>query len=102
MYNTEYFEVYKIKKGDNIYGIGRRYNINPELLVLINGLNLSDYIYEDQEILIPKVGYSYYLTKSGDKLGDVLTLFNVDFNTFTKYNDNVLLEGEQLLINKRS
>lgn len=102
MNNTEYFEVYKIKKGDNIYGIARKYNINPELLVLINGLNISDYIYEDQDVLIPKPGYSYYLTKSGDKLNDVLTLFNVDFNEFYKYNENVLLDGEQILVNKRS
>lgn len=102
MNNTEYFEVYKIKKGDNIYAIARKYNINPELLVLINGLNMTDYIYENQDVLIPKPGYSYYLTKSGDKLNDVLNLFKVDFNEFNKYNENVLLDGEQILVNKRS
>ena len=30
------------------------------------------YIYENQEIKIPKVGYSYYLTKSDDRLKDIL------------------------------
>ena len=100
--NNIFFETYNVKKGDNIYAIGRKYNINPELLALINGLNMADYIYENQEIIIPKPGYSYYLTKSGDNLNDVLKLFNVDFDTFIKYNDILLLEGEQLLVNKRN
>ena len=40
----KYFEYYTIKKGDSLYGIAREYNINPELLALLNGLNSNDYI----------------------------------------------------------
>ena len=72
--NNSMYDNYIIKKGDTLYGISKQYNVNPELLSLINGLNMNDYIYENQEILIPKSGYSYYLTKSGDKLNDVLNL----------------------------
>ena len=100
--NNSMYDNYIIKKGDTLYGISKQYNVNTELLSLINGLNMNDYIYENQEILIPKSGYSYYLTKSGDKLNDVLNLFKVDFNEFNKYNENVLLDGEQILVNKRS
>ena len=100
--NNSMYDNYIIKKGDTLFGISKQYNVNPELLSLINGLNMNDYIYENQEILIPKSGYSYYLTKSGDKLNDVLNLFKVDFNEFNKYNENVLLDGEQILVNKRS
>ena len=32
---------------------------------------MNDYIYEGQELLIPKSGYSYYFTKSGDNLNDI-------------------------------
>ena len=49
------FEYYTISKGDSLYGIARRYNINPELLAGLNGLSMDDYIYPDQEILIPKI-----------------------------------------------
>lgn len=95
------YENYIIKKGDTLFGISKQYNVNPELLSLINGLNMNDYIYENQEILIPKSGYSYYLTKSGDNLSDVLKLFNVDYNNFIKTNDKILLEEGQLFAYKR-
>ena len=95
------YEKYIIKKGDTIFGISKQYNINPELLSLINGLNMNDYIYENQEILIPKSGYSYYLTKSGDALDDVLKLFNTNYNDFSFMNDKILLEEGQLFSFKR-
>ena len=63
-----YFEYYVIKKGDTLYDIARRYNINPDLLASLNGLNNDDYIYPEQTILIPKSNYSYYITKKGDTL----------------------------------
>ena len=63
--NNDLYDTYIIKKGDTLFGISKQYNINPELLSLVNGLNMNDYIYENQEILIPKSGYSYYFTKSG-------------------------------------
>lgn len=99
--NNDVYETYVIKKGDTIYGISKQYNINPELLSIINGLNMDDYIYDGQKILIPKSGYSYYLTKSGDTLNNVLNLFNVNYNDFIKFNENILLEEGQLFVNKR-
>ena len=98
---NELYDTYIIKKGDTIYGISKQYNINPELLSLVNGFNMNDYIYENQEILIPKNGYSYYLTKSGDNLNDVLDLFNVDYSDFNRVNNKILLEEGQLFAYKR-
>lgn len=95
------YDKYVIKKGDTLYAISKQYNVNPELLSLLNGLNMNDYIYENQEILIPKGGYSYYFTKSGDNLNDILNLFNVDYQEFNKVNNRVLLEEGQLFAYKR-
>ena len=99
--NNELYDTYIIKKGDTLFGISKQYNINPELLSLVNGLNMNDYIYENQEILVPKSGYSYYFTKSGDNLNDILTLFKADYNSFSKVNNNILLEEGQLFAYKR-
>ena len=99
--NDNVYEFYTIKKGDTIYGISKQYNINPELLSIVNGLNMNDYIYDGQKIMIPKSGYSYYLTKSGDKLNDILNLFNINYNDFSNVNKDILLEEGQLFAYKR-
>jgi len=99
--NNGIYETYTIKKGDTIYGISKQYNINPELLSLVNGLNMNDYIYDGQKIMIPKSGYSYYLTKSGDTLNNILSLFNVGYNDFNNINKDILLEEGQLFAYKR-
>ena len=51
---------YEIKKGDTLYQISKEYNVNTKLLAELNGLNLDDYIYPGQTILIPKKNVSYY------------------------------------------
>ena len=49
MDNNNYFTYYTIEKGDNLYEIARKYNINPKLLAAINGIKDNEYIYPNQE-----------------------------------------------------
>ena len=93
---------YTIEKGDSLYGIARRYNINPDLLANLNGLNLEDYIYPDQEILIPKNNYSYYLTADGDTLESVARMFNVNKEKLLEENEIIYLLSDQLLVHKKN
>lgn len=95
-----YFGYYKIEKGDSLYKIGMQYNINPELLAALNGLDMDDFIYPGQEILIPKSGYSYYITKEGDTLDVVADRFKTDRDTVLRYNDVIYMLPGQLLVNK--
>ena len=99
--NQNYFNYYTIEKGDSLYGIARRYNINPELLAGLNGLSMDDYIYPDQEILIPKSGYSYYITKEGDTVDMVSNLFKISSEDLIKKNGVVYLAEGQVLVNQK-
>lgn len=97
---NEYYEYYTIKSGDTLYQIARKYNINPDLLASLNGLNMNDYIYPSQMIMIPKSGYSYYLTKEGDTIGTVANTFGIDVDTLLKDNNILYLLDGQLLVKK--
>lgn len=97
----EYFNYYKVEKGDSLYAIARRYNINPELLASMNGLNLADYIYPNQQLLIPKNGYSYYITAEGDTIDEVIKVFNSNKDKFLNENKTIYLMEGQLLVNKK-
>lgn len=96
----KYFIVYKIKKGDSLYKISKDYNINPELLANMNGININDYIYPDQELIVPKSGYSYYITAEGDTLDIVSSKFKKPINYLLQENETIYLSPNQLIVSK--
>ena len=97
-----YFTYYTVNQGDTLYQIARKYNINPSLLALLNGLNMEDYIYPNQRLIIPKSGYSFYITKDGDTLEIVRDKFNKNLGDILKYNETIYLLPGQLMINKNN
>lgn len=99
--NKEYFNYYTVTTGDNLYAIARKYNINPNLLASMNGMNLTDYIYPDQQLLIPKSGYSYYITADGDTLDTVANTFKITKDKLLNDNKTIYLLSGQLLVNKK-
>lgn len=99
--DDKYYNIYVIEKGDSIYGIARKYNINPSLLAAMNGLKNEDYIYPGQELIIPKSGYSYYLTAEGDTLDMVAKAFNKRKDVLIEENKTIYLLPEQLIISKK-
>ena len=76
IYNP-FYDSYEIKKGDTLYQISKDYNVNTKLLAELNGLNIDDYIYPGQTILVPKKNVSYYITKEGDTIKSVSKVFQV-------------------------
>lgn len=98
--NMDYLDYYTIKKGDNLYQISQKYNVNLSLLAILNGLNIDDYIYPDQVIMIPKNNYAYYITKEGDTLELVANTFNTDIMNLLKKNPTIYLQEGQLIVNK--
>jgi LysM repeat protein len=98
----EYYDYYEVKMGDTLYKIGRKYNINPKLLAALNGLNMDDYIYPNDTILIPKSNYSYYITAKGDTLDEIIRVFDTSLDRFLNNNKTIYLMEGQLLVNKKN
>ena len=97
----KYFNIYVIESGDSLYKIAEKYNINPTLLGALNGLEMEDYIYPGQELLIPKNNYSYYITAEGDTLDTVSNVFKISKLDLLNQNDAIYLLKDQVLVTKR-
>lgn len=98
--NSQYFNYYKVVKGDTLYKIATENNINPDLLAMLNGINKADYIYPNQVLLIPKAGSSLYITAEGDTLMEVAKGFKIKPEDLIKQNKNIYLQAEQLIVYK--
>ena len=97
----KYFNIYVIESGDSLYKIAEKYNLNPTLLAALNGLEMEDYIYPGQELLIPKNNYSYYITAEGDTIDSVSKLFKISQLDLIKQNETIYLLKDQVLVSKR-
>ena len=95
------FENYKVKAGDTIYSIARAYNADPDTLLMLNGLNKNDYIYPNQEIIVPLKGVSIYVTKSGDTIDGIINNLGIDANDLNAQNKRIFVMEDQLIVNKK-
>lgn len=96
------FKIYKIKQGDSIYSIARLNNVDPDTLLLLNGLSKNEYIYPNQEIMIPNSDVEIYVTKQGDTIESIINNLGTDANTFNKENGKLFVLEDQLVIRKKS
>lgn len=99
--NEMMFKNYIVKAGDTIYSIGRMYNVDPDTLLKLNGLNKNDYIYPNQEITVPMTNVDVYVTKSGDTLDKILNNFMIDANTLNNQNKKIYVVEDQLVVYKK-
>jgi len=89
---------YVVKRGDTIYDIARRNNIDKRILLLINGLNENDYIYPEQEILIPSENVSLYVTEDGDSLNSISENLGITITDMLRMNDTLFLSPDQIVV----
>lgn len=91
------FESYIVKKGDTLYEISKKTNVDIEDLIKINGLDKDEYIYPGQEILIPKKGFSLYITKE-ETLKDISEKLGLTPADIVNQNEYLNILPEQLII----
>lgn len=96
-----YFDYYTVKKGDSLYEIAKKNNIDVNDLLLINGLKKDDYIYPNQEILIPKNDYKIIITRENDTLNGISRKLNIPILDLIEQNANIYLIPEQLIVYRK-
>ena len=100
--NDQIFDNYKVKQGDSIYSIARTFNVDPDTLLILNGLDKNDYIYPNQEIIVPLQGITTYITKVGDTVDGIANNLGIDVNSLNKQNKRIFVIEDQLIVNKKS
>lgn len=96
------FDYYTVKENDTLYKIANIYNTDVTTLSEINGLNVNEYIYPNQVLLVPKSNVLTYITKEGDTLSNVLDYFKTDIDSLLYNNNNIYLLPDQLLVYRKN
>jgi LysM repeat protein len=101
MVETSDFYKYTVRKGDNIYEIAQKYNIDLEQLLKLNGLNKNDYIYPGEEIMVPSVNTGFYITSDSDTLEDIFKKLGDNAHEVLKNNLGIYVKPDQLIVYNR-
>jgi membrane-bound lytic murein transglycosylase D len=99
------YEIYKVKAGDTLASIGRKYNIKYNIIRRHNHLK-SNLININQELIIPIDPDMYkrpinYIVKIGDTLGQIASKHNINLNQMMKDNKlktSMINIGDKLVI----
>lgn len=97
---NDYFEYYTVQKGDSLYQIGLKYNLTPQEIANLNGLELNEYIFPGQRLMLPKKGVKMYITKDGDTLSNIANSLGLTQEEIINTNRNIYLLPEQLIVYK--
>lgn len=89
--NMEY-STYIVKQGDNIYSIARMHGVDYDTLLKLNGLNENDYIYPNQEILIPNS--KMYVTNKEENLKMILNKLQIELSDIKNLEDLYLVQDQ--------
>ena len=105
---SEAQDYYIVKKGDTLYSISKRFNINIDNIKQINNLE-GKTISEGQKLYLTSIEQNNdnntYIVKKGDTLYSIAKQFNLEIEDIIKENKltgNILSIGQLLLIPNKS
>ena len=96
-------KLYKVRKGDNLFSISRRFNISIQELIKVNKIQEPYKIFPNQSILIP-LNQMHKVVK-GETLYSISRYYETTVFTLATYNNiknvNNIKVGKELIIPKR-
>lgn len=95
-----FFMVYRVKKGDTLIKIAKRFNIKVKIIKDYNRYRLGKYLQISQKLIIPlEYRYVKYRVKLGDSLVKIARKFGVKLEKIKEINnlDSNLLRVNQIL-----
>lgn len=95
-----FFSTYEVKKGDSIYELSQKYNIDYNQLLKLNGLNKDDYIYPGEKINVPSGNTKFYITNMNDTFKDVQTYLGKNPLEIINENESIYLMPDQIIYAK--
>ena len=99
----EKYLVYRVKNGDTLSSIGRKFGINFKIIKDFNRLRGS-FLSLKQKLIIPieKAQRFEYVVQNGDTLSSIARKFNMELERLIDINNkkNIIYVGEKLIIQK--
>lgn len=91
------YNTYIVKPGDNVYAIAQSFGIPYETLLKINGLNEQEYIYPNQQLLIPKQNSNMYMTTGNETIQSLYERYRNNWEDFLNRNQGIYLASDQII-----
>ena len=93
------YKVYVVKQGDTLYSIAKKYGIDVDSLTLFNGLKENEFLYPNQQLMIPN--NDIYVTEEKENLLDIIKKLNMNLDEFINMNNKLYLQKDQILYYKK-
>ncbi|MEK7218553.1 MAG: peptidoglycan DD-metalloendopeptidase family protein [Patescibacteria group bacterium] len=93
--------IHKVKAGETLQNIAKRYNLKPETIQWANGIQPGVAIQPDQELVVLPVDGVLHTVRRGQTLGRIAQLYDVALEEIQRQNKlrgSMILAGQQLII----
>lgn len=84
-----------------MYQIAKKYDVDVDKLLKLNGIDKDEYIYPNEEILVPRKDVNFYITKEGDTLASAAEILETNPAALLFQNETIYLLPDQLLVYKK-
>ena len=99
--NNDMYFTYSVKSGDTMYSIASKFKKDVNDLYLINGIKEGDFIYTNQEILIPNRDVFIYYTGSDDTFKSISNNIGMDIEDIVNNNSDLVLIPNQIIVYRK-